>query len=393
MLTKGGIPTFTNDPPDPSIQYERFTSELHTITPSTTFGIKRGDICLYNGSPLPQYIRQGALGTCWFIASLVVGSSDNGVIERLFAKTTESDYKRGKITLTFHYDGELYDVVIDATVPYRRYSGGSGFLSSPEEVVQDLKDHQTFPLYAKSYRQGEEWVALAEKGLAKLFGSYYNIEGGSMSTGMSYLYGGIPSGLSITNMDTQTVWDKVVNAYKNGWKMGCGTVPKHPSQRSGNGQGAGENMTSDGIVLKHAYALLRVQEEFGTKLLLLQNPWGRACWTGDWSNESPLWTEKFRNKFGTADPDKGQFFISLDDFKTYFDSLYFLRTLPSSWSSVIVKDQWTNQNSVGYTTASCLHPNSPQWCITTTESSTDFIFLLHQRPELQSDLLYACITL
>lgn len=57
-----------------------------------------------------------------------------------------------------------------------------------------------------------------------------------------------------------------------------------------------EDMKSVGLVDAHAYSLLRATEiklwnGQTERLLHIRNPWGKKEWTGDWSDNSPLWTE------------------------------------------------------------------------------------------------------
>lgn len=61
-------------------------------------------------------------------------------------------------------------------------------------------------------------------------------------------------------------------------------------------EGAHIDMSKVGLVDAHAYSLISALEvETGvmkkTKFLLIRNPWGFREWTGDWSDNSPLWKE------------------------------------------------------------------------------------------------------
>ena len=76
---------------------------------------------------------------------------------------------------------------------------------------------------------------------------------------------------------------------------------------------------------------------------------------------------------------------------TYYESVYIVRPIPSTWYKQIIKDAWTNQNAVGYSQGARLHPNQPEYVVTVTQTS-HVIFLLHQRGEKNGEL-YACITL
>ena len=57
-----------------------------------------------------------------------------------------------------------------------------------------------------------------------------------------------------------------------------------------------EAAKSNGLYLKHYYAVLKVVSETqddGTEvhLVLLRNPWGRSEWSGDWSDRSEKWEQ------------------------------------------------------------------------------------------------------
>jgi calpain-15 len=51
-----------------------------------------------------------------------------------------------------------------------------------------------------------------------------------------------------------------------------------------------ESVTSEGIVIGHAYSILDLAIFKGEKLIQLRNPWGSMEWTGPWSDKSPKWT-------------------------------------------------------------------------------------------------------
>lgn len=47
----------------------------------------------------------------------------------------------------------------------------------------------------------------------------------------------------------------------------------------------------DKLVSGYTYSILAVKEHKGTKLLQLRNPWSNFEWSGDYSNQSDLWTQ------------------------------------------------------------------------------------------------------
>jgi len=61
------------------------------------------------------------------------------------------------------------------------------------------------------------------------------------------------------------------------------------------------NMKSVGLVDAHAYSLIsakeiKLQNGRTQRLCLVRNPWGKREWTGDWSDQSPLWDDFARKQ-------------------------------------------------------------------------------------------------
>jgi len=53
----------------------------------------------------------------------------------------------------------------------------------------------------------------------------------------------------------------------------------------------------------------------------LRNPWGKGEWSGDWSDESPTWTNELKRQMQVEDRDDGIFFMSFDDMLKYFSDI------------------------------------------------------------------------
>jgi calpain-15 len=78
----------------------------------------------------------------------------------------------------------------------------------------------------------------------------------------------------------------------------------------------------------HAYAILGAYElSDGTKLVKTANPWGRDVYRGDWSDNSPLWTEKFKEEVSHEEESDGVFFQTLAQLKSDWDGLWHNRDI------------------------------------------------------------------
>ena len=81
----------------------------------------------------------------------------------------------------------------------------------------------------------------------------------------------------------------------------------------------------DGIVQGHTYSILTVHEfeHIKVRLLKLRNPWGYQEWSGDWSDNSPLWTPQLKAEIELIEKDDGVFWMPLRDFMKRFESVGF----------------------------------------------------------------------
>lgn len=74
----------------------------------------------------------------------------------------------------------------------------------------------------------------------------------------------------------------------------------------------------EGIVQGHAYTIISAVtlDAHGRKwnLLKIRNPWGQGEWTGDWSDDSDLWTPELSAELGQTDGNDGIFFITVEDY-------------------------------------------------------------------------------
>ena len=76
------------------------------------------------------------------------------------------------------------------------------------------------------------------------------------------------------------------------------------------------------FILGHAYTITKVVPEYG--LIRIRNPWGRAEWTGAWSDHSTKWKKvslEEKAKYNLVIQDDGEFYMSFKDFHQIFQTL------------------------------------------------------------------------
>jgi hypothetical protein len=119
--------------------------------------------------------------------------------------------------------------------------------------------------------------------------------------------------------------------------------------------------------LNHAYGISDVVEFIDPydkvakrkiRLLRLRNPWGKSEFRGAWSGESEEMRLHRRmiqayidslapdEKFD-IDADDGTFFMSYEDWRDHFSTLFLNNDFPEDWTGVRFKSAWTKNNSGG----------------------------------------------
>merc|ERR1719161_76968 len=141
--------------------------------------------------------------------------------------------------------------------------------------------------------------------MAKLFGSYENLVGGSSATafrtftGEKNIFGWAKEGKEWKKM---TLSPKDIHSFTynpSSEKLSHDAIFKILQDAdqcnfmmgaSIDGKRGSEYERADGLVEGHAYSLLHVREVKGFKLICMRNPWGNDKeWNGAWSDKSTLW--------------------------------------------------------------------------------------------------------
>ena len=150
-----------------------------------------------------------------------------------------------------------------------------------------------------------------EKAWAKLNGSYANTEGGHAYWAQHQLTGCPSQTVENDEVDHKQMWNYI----------------KRTNQRNGTIVTNAKVGADKGIIGAHAYSLISAHEFSHNgkeiKLVKLRNPWGDSEWTGDWSDDSPVWTDELRKLVGCEKANDGVFFISIKDFVKTYESTHF----------------------------------------------------------------------
>ena len=258
-------------------------------------------------------IQQGSIGDCYFLS--VIGSlcniylkSGEKLIEDLFFDTKKT--KEHVYGVYIFINGVWELVLVDDYFPYL----GSNFKQ-----------------FAFASSQGNElWVSILEKAWAKINGCYAKIGcGGSPHEVFDVLTEAYSEQVSVNKSKANEIWNKMVESQKKGFVMTAGT----------SGDVSNLDIEEVGLSPGHAYTVLGVYELEGTrgkeKVVRLRNPWGNGEWNGDWSDSSSKWTSALKNKMGLSKKDDGDFYMSFNDYITYYVTMGFAKIHPSYETSVL----------------------------------------------------------
>jgi hypothetical protein len=295
---------------------------------------------------LPTDVHQGSLGDCWFLSAVACVAARRELIEQLFQFSDES---AGCYVVRFYKDGKNVDVGIDDFFPLA---------------------FGTKPLFADSGTREKVWVQVLEKAYAKLHGSFAAIDGGYVQDALVDLTGGSGNTLQLHSDEGKgqvadgSFWAKLRKIAAQGHLLGAGS-----------NQGSDTDKDDGGIVLGHAYSILRVEEIAGLQLLQLMNPWGGSEWTGKWSDGDSGWTPTLKEQLGYESKEDGVFWMAFSDFLLHFSNIYVCRIFGAGWNRQRVAGAWKGA-SAGGSRFEATFKNNPSYIITLTESINEvYIFL------------------
>eukprot|EP01112_Ceratiomyxa_fruticulosa_P010738 TRINITY_DN2856_c0_g1_i1.p1 TRINITY_DN2856_c0_g1~~TRINITY_DN2856_c0_g1_i1.p1 ORF type:complete len:614 (-),score=139.62 TRINITY_DN2856_c0_g1_i1:132-1973(-) len=339
---------------------------------------------LFKDDASPGDIEQGQLGDCWLLSALAVVATKPQILKFLFVK---ADPLRGEYHLRFYREGKWEEVRIDDRIP----CGSDGR-----------------PVFAHCQDPDEIWVPIIEKALAKMLGTYEALDGGFLEEGVVLLTGGRPQRVTVNDWkykngsqeNADELWTKLNQYYKEGQMMGAAIC---------SGKEIPDKST--GLISGHAYGVLSVREtnDKKYKLIQLRNPWGSFEWKGKWSDGSKEWNSTYIKEMGEVEKDDGAFWMSLEDFRRYYDKITVCRifnlklfSLPTAigtpeeaqlkignynWSTQKFDCEWNDMNAGGMVTDTSYSQN-PHLILNVPERSRFFFLVSQPTLTTQSDSRY-----
>ena len=113
----------------------------------------------------------------------------------------------------------------------------------------------------------------------------------------------------------------------------------------------------------------------------MRNPHGTVAsckeWTGDWSDNSELWTPQAKSSLNyepNTEENDGIFWMNVSDFRTEFFKLYVTRELNAmtGWHSLKIESSWFGPSAASFPTKL---RQVPQFKLTITKPTPGFISL------------------
>ena len=265
-------------------QYDE--TDIIWLRPAEIFGTE--DYAVFEGKIEFDDVRQGAIGNCYFMASISALTETPQIIAEIFRH--HEVQKSGCYEITLKLDGEWQVVVLDDYIPCSKNSRK--------------------PLFANP-KGNELWAMLLEKAWAKVNGGYALTVAGMASEVIECLTNFPYEYHQIKTTEEELLWSKIIEASGNEFVM-TAALPQR------------EGASDVGLVEGHEYTLEEGQEACVNgnivRLCRIRNPWGSIDYTGDWGKDSDLWTDEAKALFKYSDTydGEGEFYISYENFRFFF---------------------------------------------------------------------------
>ena len=313
----------------------------------------------------PALPIQGSVGNCYLLSAVAATMGDRSVRRDLIDESLED---AGIYGVSLYMRGRWRMVWVDSYFPCVPAAPGS---------------EEWRPLYARSNGDREAWLMVIEKAFAKLHGSYEALDGGQLACTLAMLTGGVAvtellhSAPSAPARSSNELWSALGKALASGF-VGAGT----PLESEG----------LDGLVPGHAYAVQQRLEFGRERLVLLRDPWGCAGWQGRWRPGCELWDQIPQLASAARDAEAqmgvneegGEFWMSLEDFRSRFAMLYCCRVLRTtlqggSWNFSLLCNEWQGARAGGCPNYRDTWHQNPRFGLQ-VEQTTRVLLVLAQYP-------------
>ena len=248
----------------------------------------------------------------------------------------EENIKAGFIGFTFFINGEWKNVTIDTTVPRH---GDDISLSNTET--------------ANAY-----WMCLFEKAYAKIFKTSSVLEMKGIGDFLVDFTGGWSRLTEFSNNKEmgfdenkkKSIFEEIQKALEIKSLVGCMKYDKSKEKEDLEEDKSEEGVEDEAIAPNCMYNILDAREDNGIKLIYLVNYWPKGKWTSSYSVEDETWeankalAERLNYQVSQSD---GTFWMSFDDWLTYFNRIYYCRIFPETWSQMVIPGKWTALTSGG----------------------------------------------
>ena len=238
---------------------------------------------------------------------------------------------------TFFINGEWKNITIDTRLPKHQNDEFS------------LSNTETPNAY---------WMCLFEKAYAKAFRTYSVLDQQGVNdflvdlTGgwarMTHFNSGKDSGFDENKK--KALFEEIQKSLNLKYLIGCMKYDETKLDEDLDADKSEDGTEDEAIAPNCMHNILDAQEDNGVRLIYLVNYWPKGKWTGSYSVEDETWeankalAERLNYQVSQSD---GTFWMSFDDWITYFNRVYYCRIFPESWSQYVIPGKWTSISSGG----------------------------------------------
>lgn len=195
-------------------------------------------------------VRQGHLGDCHWLSAVTTICHRQDLMDKVCVFKNE---ECGIYGFVFHRDGEWIHTIVDDNLflarPDYPEEDYDPYNDAKKKYKQQKQTGSDALLLARCKDQNETWLPLMEKAYAKVHGDFESINGGSVGEALEDMTGGVTTLVVTDNILSKSrLWEELRRGSED-FVFGLGVISQHH--------------TKNGIVSKHAHAILQAVEEVG----------------------------------------------------------------------------------------------------------------------------------